>query len=275
MAGRKRPRDTQAAAEERAMKRIDRAVKRYGPSAVAKYYSASPRSGFKPEIKYFDCMFDQNFDGASATAWGTGNNLAMTSYMNADGSTVSAYTGSAIIPSAVGNGYGQVIGNKYLIKKIKVRGTVSKVTADSVNPLEPVLVRIMLIQDNQPNGAQADPATFLTDWGTAPEFINSYQSISSGSGGRFRILGDKFITLAPMSSTYNAAYQTTYEKKQFTFSKTWKKGLKVVIKSGASTPAVASLSDCNIFMVVCCSDSSTAGDNDANVVGVTRCSYMD
>lgn len=274
MAGRKRSRDTQAAAEERAMKRIDRAVKRYGPSAVAKYYS--PGTSFKPEVKYFDCAFQQNFEGAANT-WGTSNTLLMTSYMNADGSTVSSYTGAAIIPSAIGNGYGQVVGNKYMIKKIKVRGTVWKAAiTDAVTP-DSVLVRVLLVQDTQPNGAQVDPATFMTDWGSANNLINSYQAIASGSGGRIRILADKFIPLqiipgeAPSAdSTY-----TYYERKQFTFSKTWKKGLKVVIKSGSATPSVASLSDMNIFMVVCTSETTDGSNDSTQIAGVTRCSYVD
>jgi len=273
MAGRKRARETQANAEERAMKRIDRAVKRYGPSAVAKYYSGP--STFRPETKYFDCSF--LVTRSNTVSWSNAY-LAMTSYMNADGSTVSAYTDAAIIPSAIGNGYGQVVGNKYVIKKLKVRGTVFRDQIDTQSTVEgPTLYRIMLVQDTQPNGAQVDPATFLTDWGTSPEVINSFQSISSGSGGRIRILADRFIVVNPTAAVNNAAATTVSyatEKKQFSFSKTWKKGLKVVIKSGASTPAVASLSDCNIFLV-CVASATDAATNVCTITGSTRCSYVD
>jgi len=268
MAGRKRARDTQAAAEERAMKRIDRAVKRYGPSAVAKYYSPSPRTGFRPEAKYFDTMFDAAVP--TSDDW-TNDYVAMTSYMASDGSTVTAYTDAALIPSAIGNGYGQVIGNKYLIKKMKVRGTIS--VPGPTAPLNSSIVRVLLVQDTQPNGAQASPSLFFTDWGTQRQLLNSFQSIASGSGGRFRILGDRFIAVNPTDST--AADAASYEKKQFSFSKTWKKGLKVVVKSGSATPTVASLSDCNIFLVAH-AFSNVAGDNSApQISGCARCVYMD
>lgn len=271
MPGRKRARESQAAAEERAMKRIDRAVKRYGTSAVAKYYS--PASSFKPEVKYFDCQFDHTDDGA-ATAPGTANVILMQTYVNADGSTVSAYTGAALIPSAIGNGYGQVIGNKYLIKKLKVRGSIIRPASGASTPGPAAgLVRILLVQDTQPNGAQFDPAGMFTDFGTVDKFINSFQAIASGSGGRIRILADKFIPMDPVGITADTTLKSAGSSRQFSFTKTWKKGLKVVVKSGASTPAVASLSDMNIFMVAFVRDSNVSSDY--HITGVSRCAYVD
>jgi len=260
MAGRKRARETQAAAEERAMKRIDRAVKRYGPSAVAKYYSASPRSGFKPEAKYFDTMMNTNIP---VTDDWTNDYVACTSYVQSDGSTVGAYTDAALIPSAIGNGYGQIIGNKYLIKKLKVRGMVSIDALASVTGLDGAMCRVMLVQDTQPNGAQISPSSFLTDWGTSVECLNSFQSIAAGSGGRIRILGDKFISLDPVTI---GSTTSNFMRKQFSFTKTWKKGLKVVVKSGSATPTVASLSDCNIFLL--CHGTAVA-----NCIFASRCYY--
>jgi len=264
---------SEAVAVERAMKRIDRGVARYGASAMAKYYS--PTTSFRPEVKYFDCAF------ASALTppanWST-LAIPMVSYMNADGSTVSAYTAAAIIPSAIGNGYGQVIGNKYLIKKLKVRATVRRATESTGTVVfGPLRARVLLVQDTQPNGAQVDTATFMTDWGTGQESINSFQSISAGSGGRIRILGDRFVSLSPAAAVNNASATTVsaaWETKQVNFTKTWKKGLKVVVKSGASTPAVASLSDMNIFLVAFMVSDDTA-TNLALISGTTRCSYVD
>lgn len=260
-------------AVENYMKGVDRAVARYGAAAVAKYYS--PVSSFRPEVKYFDCAFAVTT--SSQSAW-TNLYVPMTSYMNADGSTVSAYTAAAIIPSAIGNGYGQVIGNKYMIKKIKVRGTVRRLTSTLQTATHsPLRWRVMLVMDTQPNGAQVDPATFMTDWGAGSDCLNSFQSISSGSGGRIRILGDRFITCMPTAAANNAAATTvslSNEAKQFGFTKTWKKGLKVNIKSGASTPAVASLSDVNIFLVAF-PYAEDAATNQCVIEGSTRCSYVD
>lgn len=262
--GRKRA-ASEAVAVERAMKRIDRGVARYGATAMAKYYS--PSSSFRPEVKYFDCMFDAD---QSVTA-STPAALPMTSYMAADGSTVTAYTDAAIIPSAIGNGYGQVIGNKYLIKKVKVRGTISRPTTAGAEPS--AVARVLLLQDTQPNGAQVLGNTIFTDWGDGPQSQNSFQSISSGTGGRIRILADRFITIEATDS--NAATSASYQTKMFNFSKSWKKGLKTVVKSGSATPTVASLSDNNIFLLVGVFSQGTQTASSFNVYGCTRCSYVD
>lgn len=263
---------------ERMMKGVDRAVARYGASAVAKYYSPSPRSAFRPETKYFDTYFSADVNNAAD--WGSAV-IPCTSYMNADGSTVSAYTGAALIPSAIGNGYGQVVGNKYVLKKLKVRGSIFIAhSAAATVATDPIQVRLLLIQDTQPNGAQLDLSSVFTDWGAANALINSYMSISNGTGGRVRILGDKFLTLTPSAAVNNAGATTVscaYDTKFWKFSKSWKKGLKVVIKSGAATPAVASLSDCNIFLAA--QEYSTG--NTASLIGlvkltgVARAAYMD
>lgn len=270
MSSRKRARESQAAAEERAMKRIDRAVKKYGTTAVAKYYS--PGRAFKPEMKYFDTQWVTTVN--SGNDWSAGN-IPMTAYMNADGSTVSAYTDCALIPSATGNGYGQVIGNKYVIKKLKIRGVLYP-TPDSLDTVvnQAKRVRVMLVQDSQPNGAQAVPSAFLTDWGDVETNLQSFMSISSGSGGRFRILYDKIFVLETQAAANDAAATTissVQKTQQFTITKTWKKGLKVVIKSGGSTPAIAQLSDMNIYLVMKCYTIGSA----VNTAGLARCSYMD
>lgn len=263
MPGRKRARESQAAAEERAMKRIDRAVKRYGTSAVAKYYS-SP-SVFKPESKYFDCTFD--YTPSVSDDW-TNDHVTMTNYVQSDGSTVGVYSDAAIVPSAIGNGYGQIVGNKCSIKKVKVRGTVLvDASASATGAGDSTMVRILLVHDMQANGAQFNTAGMFTDWGASSACLNSYQSIAAGSGGRIRILADKWISLSPQIV---GTTTQVWEKKQFSITKTWKKGLKTVVKSGSSTPTVASLSDNNIFLV-----AHAFGTVQPRIIGCTRCVYMD
>jgi len=270
--GRKRS-STQAGLEERSMKRIDRAVKRYGATAVAKYYSppaVSRLSRFAGETKYFDTYFTQTVD--TAADWGSCG-VSCSSYMNADGSTVSAYTDQALIPSATGSGNGQVVGSKYIIKKLKVRGEVlSQVSSDSADALPATTVRLMLVQDTQPNGGQALISTMLTDWGTAGQNQFSYQAISSGGGGRFKILYDKIFHLSPaMMGTDGTNTNTQIQNSRiFQITKSWKKGLKTVIKNGASTPAVAQLSDNNIFLV-----AHSSGLAPCIIRGNARCCYVD
>jgi len=52
-----------------------------------------------PETKYFDTVFSQTV--ASAQDW-TGTEVPCVNYIQSDGTTVGAYTDSALIPSAIG-----------------------------------------------------------------------------------------------------------------------------------------------------------------------------
>jgi len=260
-----------ADAVETYMKGVDRAVARYGASAVGKYYSPRP---YKAELKYFDVSLGKT--SGQTLDW-NGNILPAIKYMSADGSTTAAYTDGALIPSAVGNGYGQVVGNKYIIRKLKVRGIVipdpqTATTSCGV----PVTCRIMLVQDTQPNGAQISAASFMTDWGFSYDNVNGYMSISSGAGGRIRILGDKTMILDPAVAVNNASATTvsnTWNGRTFSFTKVWKKGLPVLIKSGGSTPAVSQLSDMNIFLVYCVTQGNAA--TTVQITCCSRCSYYD
>ena len=261
-----------ADAVETYMKGVDRAVARYGASAVGKYYSPRP---YKAELKYFDTNLRKT---SGWTADWSNNIVPCVSYMSADGTTVGAYTDGALIPSAVGNGYGQVIGNKYVIRKLKVRGIVipDPQTTVAVGPAGAVTCRIMLVQDTQPNGAQIAASSFMTDWGFAYDNINGYMSISSGAGGRIRILGDKTMILDPAAAVNNASATTVsnaWNGKTFSFTKVWKKGLPVLIKSGGSTPAVSQLSDMNIFLVFALTQGGAS--TTVNIYACSRCSYCD
>lgn len=266
--GRKRS-ATQAGLEERAMKRIDRAVTRYGAKAVAKYYTPPRLSTFRPETKYFDTYFAATIN-ASAD-WAT-TSVAMSNYMNADGSTVSAYTDAALLPSAIGSGYGQVVGNKYNLKKLRIRGEIRPtVQSDQADVPTPIAVRVLLVHDRQANGVQATGNQIFTDWGAAIDQTYSFQSISAGGGSRFRILYDKTFMMNPAVAATDGANTNSgiVNGIPFKISKTWKKGLLNVIKSGASTPTVASLSSNNIFLLAHASSGSPL------LRGNSRAYYMD
>jgi len=146
------------------------------------------------ETKYFDTSF-----GAAAIStaadW-TGSEVACTNYIQSDGTTVGAYTDAALIPSAIGAGYGQVVGSKYKIKKIRVRGeVVSAVGVDQADVPVPATVRVALVQDTRPNGAQAQGEEVFTDMGTAAQCNFSFLAMGAGQGGRFRVLKDEVCQL--------------------------------------------------------------------------------
>jgi len=237
---------------------------------VARGRTYAPGRTFAPESKYFDTFFSASVD--SAADWGSAV-VANTSRINEDGSTITGYTDAALIPSGVGPGYGQVVGNKYILKKLKVRGELlSSPIPDSDDATTANTVRLMLVQDTQPNGAQVQATNLLTDWGSASQINYSFQAIASGGGGRFRVLYDKIHMLQPAMMGTDAANKNSCinMSKQFFIAKKWKKGLKIVIKSNSGTPAVANLSDNNIFLVV-----HSAGVSSVTIRGNSRAIYQD
>lgn len=237
---------------------------------VAPYFGGP----FPKEMKYFDCQFDGSV--SSAANWTTAV-IPMAQYMSSDGATAAAYTAAALIPSANGNGYGQVVGNKYLLKKLKIRGTfICPPNSFGSATAVPCRMRWLVVQDNQANGAQASAADFMTDWGSAAEMIDSYMSISSGSGGRFQILADErfMFDSTAMVASLVGTYGCAFQGKLFEFTRSWKDGLEVVIKSGAATPAITALSGVNIFMCAI-SYNETAGAQSFLHRGMSRAVYCD
>lgn len=275
--GRKRARETQAAAEERAMKRIDRAVKRYGPSAVAKYYT--PRSAIRPNMKYFDV----NFDGvalSTANDWSAAV-LQTSNYIGSDGTTVSASGGAyaALIPSATGSGYGQTQGNKYHIRKLKLRGLLlpEAATGGTVTGL-PCRSRLIMLMDKQPNGVQAQPTDLLTDWASAANNLDSFLAVGSGGASRYRVLMDRTFIHRPAACVNNAAgttVSTTYEPASVKMTKTFKKPIVVSLKGGVTTISLNALYDCNIYLVGLHYNQSGGTPGSCKLWATSRCCYID
>jgi len=265
----KRPRGD--AAVERRMKRIDRAVSRYGASAVAKYWQPSKRSRLMPpETKYFDTSFSSTC--GVAADW-TGTEVPMSSYIQSDGTTVGSYTDAALIPSAIGAGYGQVNGNKYYIKHIRMRGEVTpQVASDQADVPIMQVTRLVLVHDTQPNGAQAQGEDVFTDLGTAAQCNYSYQAMGAGNGGRFRILKDKIVRHQPAVAGTDGTNTNSTVRSGTTFSMSYrpKKPIQVILKANSSTPTVASLSNNNIFLL-----AHSNGSAGPFIIGACRVYFQD
>jgi len=221
------------------------------------------------ETKYFDASFQQTV--STAADW-TGSEVPCTNYIQNDGTTVGAYTDSALIPSAIGAGYGNVVGSKYRIKKIRVRGeVVSAVGADLADVPAPSTVRVALIQDTRPNGAQAQGEEVFTDMGTAAQCNYSFLAMGAGQAGRFRILKDEICQLQPAVAGTDGANTNSVVKEGKLFSFTWKPKtpVEVLLKANSTTPTVASLSSCNVFLLAHASSSNPG----QTISGVARCYY--
>lgn len=238
---------------------------------VAPKPSRRAASTFPVETKYFDTSFTQSI--ANGADW-TGTEVACSNYIQSDGTTVGAYTDSALLPSAVGSGYGQVVGTKYALKALRVRGSLtSNIAADQADVPVPASVTIALVQDTQPNGAQAQGEEVYTDMGAATQVNFSFQAMGAGAGGRFKILKRKTFILQPQlagtdgTNTNSVVLGGT----QFNFEHQWRKPLVTCIKGNSATPTTASLSDNNIFMLAHCSSQSNA----VIMNGCARAYYLD
>jgi len=213
---------------------------------------------YAEETKYFDTSQQQLV--ASASDW-TGTEVSCTNYLQSDGVTVGAYTDSALIPSAIGAAYGQVVGSKYHLKKIRVRGLLqSPIAADSADVLAANHVRVCLVLDTRPDGLQAQGEAVFTDMGTAAQCNFSFLAMAAGSGGRFRILKDFMCILQPASSGTDGTNTNSVVRSSADFSFTWKprKPLKVQLKASSATPTVASLSSANVFLLAHCAVAASA-----------------
>lgn len=240
-----------------------------GPASTVTYKTY--RGSSDKETKYFDT----SFSGVIATAadW-TGTEVPCTNYTAADGTTLGAYTDSALIPTAIGPGYGQIIGSKYRMKKIRVRGQIrAQVASDQADVTTAGNVRVVLVQDLRPNGAQAQGETVFPDMGTSIQAHFAFQAMGTGEIGKFRILKDETFVLNPAVAGTDGASTVSTSRNGCEFSFTYKPKvpIEVLVKSGAATPTTASLSNCNIFLLAHFTDTTGV----PTIGGCARCYYED
>lgn len=223
------------------------------------------------ETKYFDTALTQTV--AAAADW-TGTEVPASSYISSDGTTVSAYTDSALVPSAVGAGYGQVIGSKYYLKALRVRGQlISNAASDQADVLPATTVVLALVHDTQPNGAQAQGEEVFTDLGAANQCTNSFQAMGAGSGGRFRIIKRKVFVLQPGTASTDGTNTSSVVNgtANFSFEYQPKNPILCCIKSNSATPTIASISDNNFFLLA----HASQGNPPVTIAAASRAYYCD
>lgn len=217
-----------------------------GSASLVRFSRTYPKQ--TGETKYFDTA-----GGSSITWTGTdwsASEVPCSNYVNNAGAAA-AYTDSCLLPTAVGPGYGEINGNKYKLKKIRIRGDVSipAATVDTTG-ITTARVRIMLVMDTQPQGAQAQGEDVLQDIGNAPQNMHSFQRVSDNLG-RFRILKDETMVmrLGAVPAAGASGY-CIYDGAEFSWKYSPKIPLPVTIKSGGTTPAVAKTQSHNLFLLV-------------------------
>lgn len=221
------------------------------------------------ETKYFDVGINATvLSGASA--W-TATEVPCDKYVNSSG-VAAPYLDSALIPSAPGVSYGQVSGNRFHMKKIRVRG---HLTSDSLLDQgimsQGLLYRLMLVHDSGPNGAQAQGEEVMQDVGEA-ETLYSFKRMAS-QGSRFRILKDQIGTIETSNTFTDGADKGTigHLTVPFSFQYAPTAPLTISVKSAAaaSAPSIGNLVDGNIFLLL------QTNAKAIKIVASARCYYSD
>jgi len=222
---------------------------------------ASARSYIRnQETKYFDTA--QSIIVADGADW-TGTEVTNDVYIQGDGTTVGAYTDCALIPSAVGTGYGQIQGNRYKLKKLRVRGIVrGLVKADQADMSNAQTIRVVLVMDTRPDGAQAQGENIFTDLGDNLNCQFSFLEMGQSQAGKFKILADETFVLNNIVAGTDGASTNSlgYETKQFSFTYAPKEPIDVRIKSSGTTPATSQLANCNIFLLAHAGSSANGAE---------------
>lgn len=220
------------------------------------------------ETKYFDTGINVSIAAAGGD-WAS-TEVTCDNYIDSNGAAA-AYTDCCLLPTANGSAYGQVVGNRYYLKKIRVRGHLqTAVLSDSADAASPRKARLMLVMDTQPNGQQAQGEDIMQDVGAAQENEYSFKRVSAESS-RFRILKDEFLECVPTNSQTDGANtgSIAYSRPQFSFQYQPRKPIQVNVKSGNATPTIAGTVNCNVFMILYAPDFATS------IVASSRCYYQD
>jgi hypothetical protein len=206
------------------------------------------------ETKYFDVGIQAGVTFAGTT-WAD-SEVPCDNYVNSSG-TAAAYTDSCLIPTANGAGYGQVNGNKYTLKGIRIRGSAQvSALSDQADSVTGVRVRLMLVEDSQPNGTQAQGEDIIQDVGEAGENLYSFLRIPSALG-RFRILKDKYLLLQPAITGTDGANTNSIAFNIANWKMNVKMNTPVNIRSGNSTPTIAGTINKNYFLLAAAVNQSS------------------
>jgi len=222
----------------------------YDPMQGVRSNPVYRRSGaVSGEGKYFDVGFSHTWTGGN-DAW-TGTEIPCDDYITSAGATA-AYTDSCLIPTAQGSGYGQIQGQRYSLKKIRVRGMIwAAGVSDQADIGAPTQARLILVMDTQPNGAQAQGEDIMQGFTGNPGMNVASFLRTATTTGRFRILKDEFFLLDVSAAGTDAANTTSQGFKGATVSMQWepKTPHLVQVANGNATPTVAGCVSHNIFLL--------------------------
>lgn len=236
-------RRTQAGAEERYMQKVDRAVSRYGASAVAKYFQPGVNrtggyygrfAGRGAEMKFFDTAISFLFDS-------TGE-VPATGQLN-------------LIPQ--GTQENQRIGRKCVLRSLQARLVCQFTPAAAATAATNCILYVVL--DKQCNGA----AAAVTDVFTSSSLLTAMHNLSNSQ--RFVILKKVKMLFEPKAGA-TTAYNNTVKAVEF-----YKK-CNIPLEFSSTTGAITEIRSNNVFLL-----AGTDGGSDDTVtcVGTVRVRFSD
>lgn len=241
--------------------------KAYGAYAPRRYGKRGRRYISAPEAKCFDTTMSATRSSTAGTWAGT---VVACDKTFSSGASAS-YVFACLNPSARGTSDSQILGSKYLLKGISIRGSVQPPQHTALVQSEASAIGVMyLVMDKQPMGAQADGDDIFRAISSTSSSVYAYPQVKHKS--RFRLLAKKTVVFGNGSMAGIGTGTTMSQQgSSRAFHLKWfpKKGYKVQITTGAAaTPSVSAMMNCNIFLLWSCNDTSY-------INAASRCYYND
>jgi len=170
------------------------------------------RLGFVARTPGGQITADNHYFDTERTATAIASNTASWTASEYDPNTSAML---CLFAPVIGDDIANRIGRKIFVKSIRLKGiiTCAPQTAQSTTPDVPVVIRMIVYQDKQTNGAQSQGEDVISS-GAASNALNMFTN--STNFGRFNIVKDKFITLQnPTMAGITATYEQSGLNRQF------------------------------------------------------------
>ncbi|AXH75782.1 MAG: putative capsid protein [Cressdnaviricota sp.] len=212
------------------------------------------QSGGPGEMKYFDTYMQGN-QIVSANTWA--------------GTEMDPATFNCLLAPTVGSAYNQRIAREVKVHKIKISGTLSANKLATVDAVNAVNLRLILVQDQQTNASQMQGEQLMSGGAVDLLGVSTFQNIDNF--GRFRVLKDKRYTLGnPNFYEGGTTYKRNGLKIQFKMSYKFTKPVSVRFNATGGG-SVADIVD-NSFHIIANADSD---DIAVNLYYNSRVSYRE
>lgn len=225
------------------------------------YYRVPGRTAgalvYSPETKYFDATKAATAFVATAASWA--------------GSELDPAANSLFTPTP-GSGINNRVGRKVALQKLKIKGLLTFVKESGQTSVStPPTVRLVLYQDKQTNGAQAQGEEVLQSAGTGAvaNQLMTFQNLANF--GRFRVLKDKVYTFKfPVSANDAAATTISNVMSEIPFKYTIRFRKPVLVHFNAvDGGSISDVVDNSFHLIGMSTDTGT------NITYESRCVFTD